>query len=207
MSKTNKQIVTFELKLGDTPIELLARLAPDQEKIDSFLNINKYKFDEMVIINTDIQLIFYLYTDDYLPLVELLDSHGIGPWHFELLDNTKESIQHFHEFHGRLGAAIKEEKKLLSYLKKSYAVAETAGTLGTVLKHLIGNGISTCQLTRKENPISKFLMALVSKAMDELNRLLLKNLILTITPSHEMTQLERIKVTKAIVHNQIENSK
>lgn len=188
-----KQIVTFELKLGHTPVELLARLAPDQEKIISILNTYKSKFDEMVIINTDGQLTFYIYTNNYLPLNQLLESHEIAPEHFKLLENSEESVRHFYDLVGRLGSTIKEEKKLLKCLRKAYETAESVGSLGDVLKPLLRNGIKTYQLIRKESVLGKISMTLVSRALDVFGRLFAKKSMLTMASSNEMNNTENIE--------------
>jgi len=190
---SNKQIVTFELKLEYTPLELLARLAPDQEKIVSILNTYKSKFDEMVIINTDGQLTFYIYTDNYSPLVQLLEAHDIAPKHFILLDNSKESVRHFYEFVGKLGSTIRAEKTLLKCLKRAYETAESVGSLGNVLEPLLRNGIKTYQLIRKESVLGKISMTLVSRALDVFSRQFIKKSMSTMTSSHEMNNTENIE--------------
>jgi glutamyl-tRNA reductase len=192
---TKKQIVTFELKLGHTPVELLVRLAPDQEKIISILNTYKHKFDEMVIINTDRQLIFYIYTDDYSPLVELFSAHDIATKYFRMLVNSKESIEHFYELIGGVQSTIKEEKKVLKYLKESYEMAKSVGSIGKVLEPLMATGLITYRQVHKESVLGKISMTLVSKSLDMFSSFFEKEKLTTATSSHEINKATVIENT------------
>jgi|GEM_PF-6732496 len=170
MLMTSKQIVTFELAIDHTPLELMVRLALDAEKIRSILNRYKERLEEIVIINTDKRIIFYIYTDDYTPLLELFQGHDIAPEHFKLLVNTKQSNSHLSRLISRFESNYSREEKILRCLKEAFEMSQSAGSLGTTLEPFIANAITTYQLIRKESILGKISINFISLAIDEVGR-------------------------------------
>jgi len=141
MLMLQKQIVTFEFSQQDTTVELLIEINNNREKRSSVLNLYKARIEELIIINSINSLVFYLYTDDYTPLLELFECYSIPPKNYTMIVNSIESRKHLNDMLVRVDPKNSDKNKTLQNIKEAYRIAKDCECLGPVLDEFLRGNI------------------------------------------------------------------
>lgn len=170
MLMTQKQIITFELNVEQTALEMMVELMKEFGNINSILDKFKNSFEELMIIRTTNLVVFYMYTDDYYPLIRLFEGYGIAPRCYEMLVNTSESRRHLDNLVNVAFSKHCNEEQILNGIKEAYRASKKSNVLGPVLDNFIRGGINNHRIVRTETQLGKLAMSAVSSLINTVKK-------------------------------------
>lgn len=192
MLMNQKQIVTFELSTKDITFEPVVSLMRQFGTINTILDLYKHAFDELLIIRTTNLLIFYTYTNDYSPLIQLFESHGIPIRNYKMLVNTTESRIHLHSLFNHVYRKSLDKEQVLTRFKEAYRASRDNQTLGPILDGFVREVIVNHRSVRRESLIGKLSIGAVSTVMDTIKK-----------KSKTYLEFDQSESTRQITYNKI----
>ncbi len=165
------RLVGVELSHQKAPLAIREKISLKNEDLTAVLARLRKKMPEVYIISTCNRLAVYALTDSINPILDFYREFGPLDPYLSVYEHDSQAARHLFSTASGLESQALGEHEILGQIKKDYAIALEAKSIGPVTDELIRRAISVGKKVRQETAIGQYPVSLASVSYDVLKNI------------------------------------
>jgi len=162
------RLVGVELSHQKAPLAIREKMSLKNEDLTGALIGLKKKMPEVFIISTCNRLSVYALTDNINPIFDFYREFGSLDPYLSVFEHDVQAARHLFSTASGLESQAIGEHEILGQIKKDYALALEAKSIGPVMDELIRRAITVGKKVRQHTAIGQYPVSIASVAYDVL---------------------------------------